>query len=186
MLEDSKEETACLHVLGLLGEDEDAEFVRQLATDPVASRAVREFRDSLTNLNLSSTAVRLPPTGAKERLFARVDTEPARVTTDAEGRVVAINPSFTALCGFRLHELRGKKPGHLLQGPDSCSKSVATLREAIHSGSSCEVDMVNYHKDGSPYHVRIQVRPVRDSDGVLTGFEAEERELPATHSGSAG
>ncbi len=178
MLEDKKEELACLHVLGLLPEPDDAAFVATLDSDEEAARAVREFRDSLTNLHLSTTAVEQPPEGARERLFDRLAAEPARVATDAEGRIESINPSFTEMCGFRLHELAGKKPGHVLQGTETDPSAIATLRKAIAAGTTCDVEMMNYHKNGTPYWVKIHIEPIRDPSGKLTGFEAEEKKLP--------
>lgn len=178
MLEDKKEELACLHVLGLLPEPDEAAFVATLDSDDVAARAVREFRDSLTNLHLSTTAVDLPPEGAKERLFDRLAAEPARVATDAQGRIQSINPSFTEMCGYRLHELAGKKPGHVLQGAHTDPAAIAILRKAILAGSVCDLEMMNYHKSGRPYWVKIHIEPVHDSEGKLTGFEAEEKKLP--------
>lgn len=186
MLEDQKEETACMHVLGLLSDEEDAAFVKSLVSDAAAARIVREFRESLTDLHLSTTSMQLPPTGARERLLERLLNEPARVGTDVDGRVVSINPSFTALCGYRLHELIGKKPGHLLQGVATSQDVVAILRNAIAQQQACEVEVINYHKDGSPYYVRIQIEPVRNMAGVLTGFEALEKKLPMPGDAPAG
>jgi len=178
MLEDKKEESACLHVLGLLSDEDDAAFVATLDSDPLAARAVREFRDSMTNLQLSTTPVQCPPAGAKERLFDRIAQEPARVSTDAEGFVQSINPSFTELCGYRLHELTGKKPGHVLQGPGTSLDAVEMLRAAVAAGESCELEMMNYHKNGTPYWVQIRIDPILDADGGVSGYEAVEKKLP--------
>lgn len=178
MLEDKKEEAACLHVLGLLPEAEDLEFTASLESDEVAARTVREFRDSLTNLHLTTTAVKLLPSGAKERLFARLQAEPSRVATDADGYIISINPSFTEMCGYRLHELAGRKPGHVLQGPGTCAEAIHSLREAVVEGRPCDIEMMNYHKSGSPYWVSIRIDPVRDASGEISGFEAMEKKLP--------
>lgn len=178
MLEDKKEEAACLHVLGLLPEAEDLEFAASLESDAVSARAVREFRDSLTNLHLTTTAVKLPPSGAKDRLFARIQAEPSRVATDANGCIISINPSFTEMCGYRLHELAGRKPGHVLQGPGTCADAIRTLSEAVAAGKACDLEMMNYHKNGSPYWVSIHIDPVRDASGEISGFEAMEKKLP--------
>jgi PAS domain S-box-containing protein len=178
MLENKNEELACLRVLGLLSESEEQEYLAGPATSPEAIRCEREFRDSLTNLALSATVTQLPPDGARERLFERIAREPARVATDAEGRILAINPSFTDLCGYRLSDLRGKKPGQVLQGPKTCPQTVETLRRAVANGEPCELEMLNYHKNGSPYWVRIAIQPQRNDQGELVGFEAEETKLP--------
>lgn len=117
------------------------------------------------------------PESLKERVLARIDSEPAKVTTDREGRVTSINPAFSGLCGFSFGEICGKKPGSLLQGEDTDPEAVSTIRRAVRDGVGCTTEMVNYHKDGSRYRVRIWVEPIHDSAGELAGFQAVETKL---------
>ena len=112
-----------------------------------------------------------------KNLISRIDTEPARVCTDAEGRITAINPAFSELCGHTFQDLKGRKPGTVLQGPESSNHSVEALRQAIQRREPCVTELVNYHKDGSAYRVRIDLRPVFSNSGELTGYEAVERKL---------
>jgi PAS domain-containing protein len=51
-----------------------------------------------------------------DRVIGRIASEPARVRTDAHGHVTQINPAFSGLCGYTFEEIRGRKPGSLLQG----------------------------------------------------------------------
>lgn len=117
------------------------------------------------------------PAHLKERILRQIAAEPARVETDARGGVVAINPAFTALCGYTYEEIAGRKPGSFLQGEKTEVEAVQALREAIRSATPCRVEVFNYHKDGALYRVRIHLEPVRDLQGTLTGFQAEERQI---------
>ena len=78
---------------------------------------------------------------AAERIFenvlGRISAEPARVRTDAEGRITEINPAFSSLCGYQFEEIRGRKPGSLLQGPATTPESILALREAIRDRKKC-------------------------------------------------
>jgi PAS domain S-box-containing protein len=112
-----------------------------------------------------------------EDLLEWIEAEPARVVTDADGRVVRINPSFSQLCGFSFPEISGKKPGSLLQGPATTAESIEVLREAIRAKKSCQVEMVNYHKDKTPYNVRIELEPLSDTRGNHIGFQATEQKF---------
>ena len=118
---------------------------------------------------------------AAERIFenvlGRISAEPARVRTDAEGRITEINPAFSGLCGYQFEEIRGRKPGSLLQGSETTSESVLALRKAIRSRHSCTVEMVNYHKNQTTYRVQIDLSPNFNVLGDLEGFEAVERKL---------
>ncbi len=177
MLEDQSEERACLYTLGLLDESEARAFEAQAAGDDRLRRVAGELEEALANLSLSTTPIHRPNADLLRRIIARIHAEPARVVTDAQGGIETINPAFTELCGYRIEELRGRKPGHLLQGPASDPAAIAALRSAIAAGTACEAELVNYHKNGSPYRVRISLEPVHDSAGALIGFTAAEWKL---------
>lgn len=122
---------------------------------------------------------RIPAPGhLKEKILQRIASEPARVETDSQGRLVAINPAFTALCGYAFSEVVGRKPGSFLQGKGSEREAVQALRDAIRQGEACETELVNYHKNGQAYRVRIQMEPIRNAQGELSGFRAIEVEVP--------
>ena len=112
-----------------------------------------------------------------EAVLDRISQEPARVRTDANGHVVDINPAFSGLCGYTFEEIRGRKPGSLLQGAATTEDSILALRNAIRSRKSCSVEMVNYHKNQSTYRVQIELSPRFNLLGELEGFEALERKL---------
>ena len=112
-----------------------------------------------------------------EAVLGRISQEPARVRTDANGHVIDINPAFSGLCGYTFEEIRGRKPGSLLQGSETTEDSILALRDAIHSRKSCSVEMVNYHKNQTTYRVHIELSPQFNLLGELDGFEALERKL---------
>jgi len=126
---------------------------------------------------IASSPRKEAPATLRERLFARIADEPARVTTDAQGRITAINPAFSSLCGFSFSEVSGKKPGSFLQGKKTDPAAVEVIRQAVLSGGSCVTELINYHKNGNPYRVRIAIEPLRDSHGNLRGFRATETKL---------
>jgi PAS domain S-box-containing protein len=101
----------------------------------------------------------------------------AIVTTDAEGRVVEINPAFTEMCGYTLAELRGRKPGEVLQGSKTEQDLVEEFRRAILERRPFECTLTNYMRDGSKYRVHIKMHPVFDEAGNLIQFKAIERKL---------
>jgi PAS domain S-box-containing protein len=111
-------------------------------------------------------------------VLVRIQNEPARVVTDARGRITSINPAFSAICGYTFEEVRGKKPGDFLQGPETDNSSVEKLRKAIRNRTDCTATMVNYHKDGSTYPVRIELKPFFKKNGALAGFRAAEWRIP--------
>jgi PAS domain S-box-containing protein len=84
----------------------------------------------------------------------------AVIVTDKRGLVRWSNRGVAVLCGYDLAELRGVKPGKVLQGPGTERKAVAQLRAAIAGQRPCSVSILNYHKSGEPYLAQVEVTPL--------------------------
>ena len=100
----------------------------------------------------------------------RYSREVAVCITDVQGRTVWTNPASSELTGYSLEELLGKTPGQVLQFEGTDPKEVARLSRHIRAGSSVVSELLNRHKDGSEYWVRVEVLPARSPDGTLIGF----------------
>ncbi|WP_420456309.1 PAS domain S-box protein [Rubrivirga sp.] len=99
------------------------------------------------------------------------------VMTDADGLTEWVNEGFTRITGYTLDDLRGRKPGHVLQGPDTDPETVAFLHERMRTREPFSAELVNVHKNGTPYWIRIEVSPLVEDDGTLTGFMAIETDI---------
>lgn len=125
----------------------------------------------------------VPPATLKARVLGALETLPAKpepealVATDAGGRIEWVNPAFTALCGYTLEELKGRKPGQLLQGAETDPAAVARIRTAVRDRQPCRETLINYHKDGTRYGADIRIAPVLDDDGQPLWFVARERKV---------
>ena len=98
------------------------------------------------------------------------------VVTDAEGRTEWVNEGFTRITGYTLDEMRGRKPGAVLQGPDTDPATVERLHAQVRSREPFSAEILNVHKNGTPYWIRMEVSPLVE-DGVLTGFMAIETDV---------
>jgi len=101
----------------------------------------------------------------------------AMVTTDAEGKITDVNPAFVEMCGYSLGDLYGRKPGDVLQGPDTDRDVVDEFRRAIKERRPFQCDLTNYAKDGTEYRVHIEMFPIFDPAGRLANFKAIERKI---------
>ncbi|MFP5418482.1 MAG: ATP-binding protein [Gammaproteobacteria bacterium] len=99
------------------------------------------------------------------------------VITDADCRVEWVNEGFTRLTGYTLDEVRGQKPGALLQGEATDPATVTRMRDALRQGEPFDVDVINYSKSGAPYWINISCNPLRDGAGALQGFMAIESDI---------
>ena len=99
------------------------------------------------------------------------------IITDATGRAEWINEAFVRMTGFTLACLQGRKPGEMLQGPDTDAATVEYMAACIRRGQGFTVELVNYGRDRVPYWIEIACTAIHDANGVLTGFIAVESEI---------
>lgn len=161
-----------------LADDEDKLQFADMTDHPSSSPSLlAQVDDFLAEAMAQSTPYLRPRVILKERISVATDPRLARVVTNEECAILSISPAFTELCGYQLEEIQGKKPGNFLQGVGTDPKAVRDFREAIREKSPCTVELLNYHKSGSPYWVKIDMRPIFHPDGTLEGFTAIEEKI---------
>lgn len=107
------------------------------------------------------------------------------VVTDAAGLVEWVNPAFETRTGFTLDEVVGRSPGSVLQRDDVDPRTVAHMRESLAAGRSFRAEVRNYTRDGLPYWIAMDVNPLVDDDGTVTGFVAVQRDITDRRSSEA-
>ncbi len=184
MLSDLLQDRAALYAAGAMTAAERENFELMLDFHEELQRHVAGLRDAMTAVTLSTLSKTVAPSEAlRERVFAAIDRQAKRpepeavVVTGPDLLVHWVNPAFTGMCGYSLDELRGKKPGALLQGRDTDPEALGRIRAALRERRACRETLVNYHKDGSPYRVDLRIAPVLDDDGAPLWFVAKERKL---------
>lgn len=106
----------------------------------------------------------------------------AVVITEAENTrppgpaILYVNRAFTELTGYEPREVLGRSP-RFLQGPDTSRLELDRLNRAMELQEPCRIEVINYHKNGTPYMVEMSVVPVKDSRGFCTHFISIERDV---------
>ena len=90
--------------------------------------------------------------------------------------VVYVNDAFTRMTGYAREEVLGKTP-RILQGPGTNPETCAFLRRQLAAWKPVEVDLLNYRKDGTPFWVQLNIRPVADANGWYTHWVAIQRDI---------
>ena len=183
MLTDFLQDRAALYATGEMTAEERGQFEAILEFH----EELREFVEGLLDAGaaLAMTAARPVKPGAalKDRISRIIETRPqqrtheALVVSGADGLVQWVNAAFTEMCGYSIEELRGKKLGPILQGPATDRAAAGRLREAVHGNRACRETILNYHKNGTPYWVDIDIAPFADDAGATVWFVAREREV---------
>jgi PAS domain S-box-containing protein len=99
------------------------------------------------------------------------------IITDKQGQIEWVNQAFTTITGYTLEESLGKIPGHFLQGEDTSEEKVTQIREKLKEEVSFSEVILNYHKTGYPYWIKLDISPVKDEDGNLNKFIAIQEDV---------
>lgn len=105
------------------------------------------------------------------------ETSNAVVITDRDGGVTWVNQSFTRMTGYTLREVVGRTRADISSGPKTTSATLHRMRAAIRSGDAFDGELINYHKTGEPYWVRISASPVKDVGGNVEQFVFLEHDV---------
>ncbi|MCX6606782.1 MAG: PAS domain S-box protein, partial [Acidobacteria bacterium] len=101
------------------------------------------------------------------------------IVTDLAARIEWVNESFTRISGYSFAESMGRKPGDFLQGPETNPAAVAHMRACLASHRGFNVEVLNYTKTGRSYWISIEVQPLSDSQGCITGYMAIQLDISA-------
>ena len=121
---------------------------------------------------------------ARERLelLSLITDETANsvVITDGRGRIEYVNRGFVDLTGYELADVRGKKPGDVLQGPKTCRATVDRVRGHLARREPFYEEILNYGRTGRPYWISLAVNPVVGPDGAVERFVSIQSNIDAT------
>jgi two-component system cell cycle sensor histidine kinase/response regulator CckA len=98
------------------------------------------------------------------------------VITDREGLIEYVNPAFEQLSGYVSAEVCGKTP-RILKSGEQGPEVYQDLWRTILAGNVYRGIFVNRKKNGELYRVEESISPVRDSDGSVTHFISNGRDL---------
>lgn len=193
------QEMASLYSAGALSGD-DARAVEIAARSEASLHAlIGDLQDVASRLALAyATGFEKAHSGALPSpvgVLAKVETRPPSIVTRVlglEGREVEetpivvttakievqwVSPAFTEMCGHTLTELRGRRLPPILHGPETDARARAAMRDAISKREPITQEIVNYHKNGTPYLVSISIIPVPSKTGDPLCFIAKEAKI---------
>ena len=86
--------------------------------------------------------------------------------TDAENRIVAVNPAYCAITGYSANDVIGKPPTMLSSRMFDPSVQVE-IWQALDTGGRWQGDLADRRKDGRPYRLWLSIANQTDADGSL-------------------
>ncbi|XP_020998277.1 protein TWIN LOV 1 isoform X2 [Arachis duranensis] len=78
--------------------------------------------------------------------------------------IIFASQGFLKMTGYDRDEVVGRG-GAMFQGDRTSRRSLMEVREAVRNDRSCQVSLLNYRKDGTPFWMLFHVSPVFGRDG---------------------
>jgi PAS domain S-box-containing protein len=100
------------------------------------------------------------------------------VITDRDGLIQYVNPAFERVTGFCREEVVGQNPRVLKSGRQD-EVFYRKMWDTILRGETWTGQLVNRRKDGSFYHERAAISPMRDAAGTISNFVAVKADVSA-------
>ncbi len=90
--------------------------------------------------------------------------------------ITYVNQAFVELTGYDREDVLGRNC-RFLQGEKTSPEAKAKIRAAIEAREVVVVDILNYHKDGTPFWNALHVGPIFDRDGELSYFYGSQWDI---------
>ena len=98
------------------------------------------------------------------------------VITNLRGDIDYVNEAFVASSGYSREEALGRNP-RMLQSGKTAPETYAAMWAALHKGQTWQGEFSNLSKDGRLYQELATIRPLRHSDGTVTGYVAVKQDV---------
>jgi diguanylate cyclase (GGDEF)-like protein/PAS domain S-box-containing protein len=105
-------------------------------------------------------------------------TQESIMMTDACANIVAVNPAFEQITGFREAEVVGTNPRLLRSGRHDAS-FYRCMWNGLEQDGQWRGEIWNRRKNGEVYPERMSISAVRDEDGKLTAYVSVSTDLSA-------
>jgi PAS domain S-box-containing protein len=148
----------------------------------LARLLTRTRRDALELARRMTADLRGREAESRQLALVARHTDNAVIITDAERRIEWVNEGFTRITGYELDEVKGQRPGELLQGGETDPATIELMRKRLNDGLGFRVEIQNYSKNRRRYWVDCEVHPVLDESGQVSNFIAIESDITARKS----
>ncbi|WP_280540381.1 EAL domain-containing protein [Chromohalobacter sp. 11-W] len=102
------------------------------------------------------------------------------LVTDADKRIIDVNPAFTQLTGYSAEEALGRTP-HLLSSGKHDAQFYTSLFATVHQQGYWTGDIWNVRKDGSQLIENVTISAIHDIHGTITHYIAVFRDITQKH-----
>lgn len=156
-----------------------AEYYKKSGIHPVPILSWEFRRQFVTELNAVRTdAKKLRKLAKKFHWNTDLDFETKLqqqtiLVTDVSLSIIFASENMVRMNGYKESEVLGKSP-KMFQGKDTDLKVSRLIRVCVQKQQPFQKTILNYRKNGTSYHCKVQGFPVFDKEGKLCHFIAFE------------
>ena len=93
-----------------------------------------------------------------------------------EPKILYVNDAFARMTGYSKEEMTGNTM-KILEGPKSDQKALLQLQQAMQKGESCDIETIQYRKNGEECWVSFSIVPIADENGWFRHWIAIARDI---------
>ncbi|HRQ58981.1 MAG TPA: diguanylate cyclase [Azoarcus taiwanensis] len=146
-----------------------AQAIWLLALLTLAAEAMLIFRPFVKQLSRSHHDLQSRARELERLAMVARRTTNAVVITDEKRSIQWVNEGFTRITGYAPEEVIGHSPA-MFQAPETNPEAIALMRSRLSEGLGCRVEVLNRRKDGRQIWLDLDIQPLHDEAGCLTGF----------------
>lgn len=149
---------------GFLLKDENGKAVRMIG----AIQDVTKQKEEELRLKLLETVI--------------VQTKDSIIITEADfnerklPKIVYVNPAFSAMTGYRSHEIIGKSPD-IFKGPNSEINDIKKIVTTIKNKEESLIETICYKKNKEQFWLRFSMIPIYNSENELSHWVSIQRDV---------
>ncbi|UUR09341.1 HWE histidine kinase domain-containing protein [Sphingomonas glaciei] len=87
-----------------------------------------------------------------------------------------VNSAFERMTGYSANEAIGRSP-RFLQGRSTDRSELDRMGRELPSTGHFDAEIINYHKDGTPFLVKWRIKALHDEAGDLAGWLSVQRDI---------
>ncbi|OIR04973.1 signal transduction histidine-protein kinase/phosphatase DegS [mine drainage metagenome] len=91
-------------------------------------------------------------------------------------KVLYVNDSFYKITGYSKEEIIGQTP-RILQGANTDKNELMRLKKSIENNLPCEIEIINYKKNGEEFWTSLNISPVLNQEGVPVYWVGIKRDI---------
>jgi len=155
-------------------------FTKLYKVEQLTSLLAGKKQESTTLISIDSVIEHLLQTTSEFAIMSRVvqHSNDAILITDHNKKIIAVNPAFEALSGYKLNEIIGKRPEELIKSGLMNKKYYQRMWHEIESKGFFQGQITDRRKDGTSYIVWQKIWSIKDPNTKeLTNYVAMSQDI---------